>query len=413
MGTLCSKDTTTDTTTISTAPHTPKLRTTPDSTTTPTCAPPIRAAFDVGSGATKFAVAAVDSSTDCLPLGGASSSVTLVGPILTEDNREVLLKHALVNGRISDKALQECYATLQEYVQRALQKGATELIGVATAVFREASNGQEFLNKVRTELGIHIFIASQRFEGTLGYRTATHAARDTKERHVRRTPSKKRGRARQLNVLAWDSGGASFQITRGDGSMYGGAVGSSTVLQMMMNLQGKLFTGRTIKSANPATLNDCERLHKELMSTHMPRIEDWLAAVMDGGVASGMRVVAIGGDTCAFRMCDIATGNSTFSASDVWEAIEHFVGMDDDMLRELSFLQPEMLLPKLVLIYTVMRHVGIVEAEYHRTTGSTLGLLSTTMEDIQKEMTVDAKNREDDDRMTDDRCEGIEKVIRF
>ena len=177
-------------------------------------------------------------------------------------------------------------------------------------------------------------------------------------------------------------------------------MGSSTALSMMMQLQGRAFHGggdiSTVPSANPCTLLDCERLSKVLLSHHLPKVtEEWLTDLSDSGIASGTRVVAIGGDTCAFNMCQIATGgNRIFSSVDVWDAIVNHAGMDDDMLRELSFPQPEMLLPKLVLVYTVMVHVGMSEVEYHPTTGSTLGLLSTKMVDIVRERELDEKKRE-------------------
>ena len=362
------------------------INTSPSTTpTTPTTATRtvVRAAFDVGSGATKFAVATV-------------SSDLRVGLIRTEDNREVLLKHSMVNQILPPSALTKCFRTLSEYVERAKDCGAEEYVGVATAVFREAKNGPEFLDKVRAELGINIFVASQLFEGRLGYRTALIASNSTKEKHRQRTPTKRK----QRQVLSWDSGGGSFQIANSCGGMYGGRVGSSTALSLMMQLQGRAFHGdgetSTVPSANPCTLLDCERLSHVLLSHHLPKVtEGWLRDLSDSGIASGTRVVAIGGDTCAFNMCQIATGgHRIFSSVDVWDAIVNHVGMDDDMLRELSFPQPEMLLPKLVLVYTVMVHVGMSEVEYHPTTGSTLGLLSTEMVDIVRERERDQKNRE-------------------
>ena len=350
----------------------------------------IRAAFDVGSGATKVAIATIETTTTTID--GLPSSFVNVGNILYEDNREVLLRHSLTNDNILPKAAtDQCFQVLAEFVATAKQLGATEFVGVATAVFREALNGADFLHQIRQELGIHIFIASQVFEGQIGYKTANAASVSTSKSHRQRTPSK----TRQREVLSWDSGGGSFQIANSKGDMYGGAVGSSTCLQIMMELQGRAFRHRhgtalslsssRLPSANPCTIEDCSRLHDELISKHMPVLTEWLKTRMDGGVASGLRVVAIGGNTCAFKMCEVAIGRSIFSAEDVWEAIEDHVGMDDEMLLELSFLQPEMLLPKLVLIYTVMKHTGIFEIEYHATTGSTLGLLSTAFGIIENE----------------------------
>jgi hypothetical protein len=352
----------------------------------------IRAAFDVGSGSTKVLVGTVEGSS-------SHPNHQTVSKVLLEQQKEVLLRHALTRGKmLPTTATDQCFQVLEEFVRMAKDLGATEFVGVATAVFREANNGEHFLERVRTELGIPIFIASQVFEGRIGYSTAVHAARGTREQHIQRTPSKRRGPSRE--VLSWDSGGGSFQISNAQGFMYGGQVGSSSSLQIMMDLQGKTFqqatkaSGIHIPSANPCTIHHCHELHNRLMSRYMPQMDTWLQEIMNGGVASGLRVVAIGGDTCAFRMCELAIGHHTFGIDDVWEAIEQHAGMDDVMLAELSFEQPEMLLPKLVLVYTVMKHTGIAEVEYHMTTGSTLGLLSISSEEIERHKRSDEQQND-------------------
>ena len=195
MGSTCSKDDSIDETITALPPPTNQeppvtpirasktsINTQPSTTPTPnptTTRSVVRAAFDVGSGATKFAVATV-------------SSDLRVGLIRTKDNREVLLKHSMVDQIIPTSALAKCFDTLSEYVDRAKDCGAEEYVGVATAVFREAKNGEEFLDKVRAKLGITIFVASQLFEGRLGYRTALIASNSTKEKHRQRTPTKRK-----------------------------------------------------------------------------------------------------------------------------------------------------------------------------------------------------------------------------
>ena len=368
----------------------------------------VRAAFDIGSGATKVLVARVDRAT----------LAVVSRPPLYQGYREVLLRHALTaDGELPAAALNQCLQVLREFVAEANALGASERVAVATAVFREARNGGAFLDRVRAELGIRVVVASQRFEGTLGYRTAVQAASATSRQHALASPSVRRRHSLgslQRAIVSWDSGGGSFQITNAAGDMYGGPVGSSTSLQIMMRLQGRAFVdrgsqvekggvpqamARRLPSANPCTIAHCTHLQTHLLaqagddgdagsetksgrasSPLLPAVAGWLSEALGGTAA---RVVAIGGDTCAFRMAEMATGQSVFGPQDVWEAVEHHAGMDDGDLAALGFPQPEMLLPKLVLVHTVMVHTGMSRVEYHPTIGSTLGLLATPWSELK------------------------------
>lgn len=348
-----------------------------------------RAAFDVGSGATKIAIAqcvpnkSLNAGTDeGTSPGSGIQSYNVCMPLLHEDYQEVLLRHSLnPEGFIAQETLDRCYRVLSGYAQKAREIGCSEMFGIATAVFRDSKNGQDFLDKVSRNLGIQIDIVSQALEGKIGYRTAVTASLSTSQRFISRSPSKSRG---SREVIAWDSGGGSFQITSSKGDMYGGQVGSSTALKIMMeNVQGRKFSGSSHCSCNPCSIQDCVGLKNYLELNCMPPVANWLAQMVKGGAASGLRVVSIGGSTCAFCMAQLATECDVFGPHDVWEAIELLTGHDDESLTVLGFPQPEMLLPKLVLVYTVMQWVRFHEVEYVATTGSTLGLLATPMEELR------------------------------
>jgi hypothetical protein len=353
----------------------------------------VRAAFDVGSGATKIAVGRCTQipgdGNDGNGKNGRFASYAVRLPLLHQDYREVLLRHSLTHdGLLAEATLEKCFRVLSGYVKACRAHGCRphDMFGIATAVFREARNGQAFLDKVACELGVEIRIVSQALEGRIGYRTALNAARGSSARHEARSPAKRRGPRR---VIAWDLGGGSFQITDGRGNMYGGQVGSSTALQLMVeHVQGRAFTGRGDSSCNPCSMDECRGLRDHLRAHCMPPVADWLVRATEGGAAAGHRVVSIGGSTCAFRMAELATGEAVFGAREIWAAIEHLVGHDDASLAVLGFPQPGMLLPKLVLIYTVMQWATLHEIEYVATTGSTLGLLATSVAELEEDAAV-------------------------
>jgi len=256
----------------------------------------VRAAFDIGSSATKMAVARV-----ALPRAGDPAATPgRVLEVLFSEQEEVLVRHAL--GRSADGTLDGAIVDaladqLSAYRRAAEALGASQFGGVATAVFREARNGDAVLRaRVRGALGIDARVVSQAYEGRLGFLSAaaalqTAAARETATlaRRRRRAPpasaaasaafaplSPCRGGSASgglerlaaaaadvarggaaCGVLSWDSGGGSFQIAAADGTVFGRHEGESTALKRLVELQGRAFGGAR-PTANPATLGDCE-----------------------------------------------------------------------------------------------------------------------------------------------------------
>lgn len=314
---------------------------------TPLSAEQIRAAFDVGSGQTKMTVAVVDEAT------GRPQKV------LHEEEVVVLVGHDFKKsktGMLSEAILAELRTVLERYRTIAVGLGAEELAGVATAAFRESKNGGDFIQKLKSEFGIDLKLISQAEEGRLGFLTAVAASGKQASR-----------------VIAWDSGGASFQIsTEGKSGLdvYEGPWGASKVLAAVVEkVQGKDFT--VVHTANPASLTDLKALHTLIQKSLKPASTTLQAQLkrLKG------EVVAIGGPFCPFQMVNLAIGSQTFTKEQVWKAIEELAGKTDQELAR--FPEPEMFLPRLTLIHAVMEHFGISRVHYVKTVGSTMGILMT------------------------------------
>ncbi|KAK3262620.1 hypothetical protein CYMTET_28534 [Cymbomonas tetramitiformis] len=153
----------------------------------------ILAALDVGSGASKLEVAKVD--TTIIPW-------TVVGESLFAKEQELKLASDLKsseNNTISAHIIDRLFEVLKNFKKVASDLGATEISAAATAVFRLADNAPEVLKRIQSELGIRVRVISQEEEGEIGFLTA--ATQFSCE-------------APDLgNLVAWDSGGASFQLT--------------------------------------------------------------------------------------------------------------------------------------------------------------------------------------------------------
>jgi exopolyphosphatase/guanosine-5'-triphosphate,3'-diphosphate pyrophosphatase len=165
-----------------------------------------RAVIDMGSGTTKLLVAEVDST------------LRVLRSSLYDEEREVFLAHDLSKQReklkiaagssvpLSEEIQKDAIATVSSYVAIAKKYGVKreDITGFATAVFREASNATEVLQRIKKETGVSIAVISQQREGEVGFYTAkamvplVHPELSSME---------------DKNLCVWDSGGASFQLT--------------------------------------------------------------------------------------------------------------------------------------------------------------------------------------------------------
>lgn len=303
-----------------------------------------RAAIDIGSGSTKLCVALVDKET------GRTNQ------ILFGEEFPILVGHNLKernDGTLGDKILLDVENQVRKYRDLAFQLGAEKVSGVATAVFRESTNGRAFIDRISRDLGVDLRVISQQEEGNIGFLTAVAASEKDSN-----------------DVIAWDSGGASFQISYRDGeelAVYQGPWGGSKVLaEMVSTVQGREFTSTS--SANPATIDDVKALC-EIIKQALPPISSGLQdkiLELDGSV------VAIGGGTSIFDMVKIALGKNIFDKAEVWSVIESLAGKTDQELSD--FPAKTMLMPKLALLYSIMDHFGINSVQNCHAIGSTFGM---------------------------------------
>ena len=115
-----------------------------------------RAAFDLGSGATKLSVADVNFQEGSLPLAKEVVLSRKVDILLTED-----LERNNETSTFSEAILDVVEATLCQFKAEAEAQGTEQYAGVATAAFRKAKNGQQFLDRIFNKLGIRFYIISQ------------------------------------------------------------------------------------------------------------------------------------------------------------------------------------------------------------------------------------------------------------
>lgn len=162
----------------------------------------VKAAFDLGSGDFKLCV--VDASNGNLKI--------LLQKVITVN----LGTDCNVNkGTLSETVQIKALEALKELQSEAKRVGATSFCGVATAVFRNASNGQDLLKRLQETNQIPLRIITQEEEGRLGFLTGAAIF----------------SQIPQEELLLLDIGSSSVQITANNAT-YGADIGTSRIPQI-------------------------------------------------------------------------------------------------------------------------------------------------------------------------------------
>lgn len=314
-----------------------------------------RAAFDVGSAACKIVVADVDLHAGSFPNITETVYSDRVPLQLSDDL-------AMSEGStFSEAMLRQLREVLYEFKHRAAQHGAEQYSGVATAAFRKASNGPAFLLQLRDE-GLPLRLISQDREAFLGFLTANHHCPDVAA----------------YDLVSWDCGGGSFQITAEVPPAWESwmkSMGTSVAKTLLLTkVQGK----GVADSPNPVALSDAQALAKEL-KVILGEPPEWLTSKI---VAPGVHFAAIGGETSMFRLASELVESRVITKVQLLEAVENLCGKSDLQLRLMEDVpaamnQPQLVIPKLVLLYSVLNALDCDEVTFYNANGNTPGILMT------------------------------------
>ncbi len=147
----------------------------------------IRAAIDIGSGATNLKVAKVDPQTNKIVSILYDKSIPVPYQKHLEQSSDQTFDHEVMNQGIRTiKALKEIADSYH----------VKKVIAVATAAFRKAENAEQFAQEIEQKTGVQVRIINQDEEGILAFRGAL-AVKSIQPEHA----------------ITWDIGGGSMQFT--------------------------------------------------------------------------------------------------------------------------------------------------------------------------------------------------------
>ena len=350
-----------------------------------------RAAFDIGSGASKVLVADVDPKTGAL-----------VGKPLFQAEKPCAFKadaQAQADGSLSNDIKAKGLDIIGSLAAKACAVGATEACGIATEVFRTAPNGMDFLKEVEEATGVPMVILSQADEARLGLATA-EALMGASSGH---------SRSNKYDA-AWDSGGGSFQISTrsaetADGRPIGkakmrtyvGKLGTSPAYERLITRVRKQKFDASVELArqtNPVIAKEAEALVLVLKTELPSPPPEWLigAEVVAIGAFNSIfavtlrarRLLVIGGAAAEATITtpgkEGTSADGSFTLEEAKEALSAVSGLSDNALMDVSghgedAEGPHLVAPKISLLVAVASHLKISRVHYRRATGGCAGLM--------------------------------------
>ncbi len=293
----------------------------------------VRAAIDIGSGATKLKVAEVNVKT------GKIERV-LVNESFAVQYQEGLEKSA--KNMFEDELMKTGLEALKKSQKLAKKHGAEKVVAVATASFRRAANVQDFIHRIERETGIKVHIIDQELEGALGFKAAIA----------------------QLNVdpetiVVWDIGGGSFQFStldaKGDVVVHRG-LDASIPFKNYVIKQIQKKDPDVVTTPNP--LSQKELNEAESQARKLSKKVDSLFKKKIG--SPNTKVVGIG-NIFAYGIHPLVGKKTSFTLKELSQKVQHLKGKTDKDLGEDDFVNVAVTNPVLVLGF--MQSLGITEMD--------------------------------------------------
>lgn len=318
------------------------------------------AAYDIGSGGTKYTGAIVNVCDLTIEQVFSQGSIPVAyrQDLLESTNNEFsdLIQEMGLNALSKAKGQIELdfhtkVATNYENKGIAIDKDIQHY-GVATAAFREAKNGDAVAAQFEMKLDMSINIISQEEEGILGYYSALTKIDQSLD-------AKK--------PVVWDIGGGSLQITYKDGSGQFHVLQEDLASQTFQTLvTEQLFGKGPSESPNPMNQADVQgaiELAKQNLEFHSGTLE-----IVAKQIEMGAPILAIGTvhNNSILPACKIAgihPNEGFYTKEDVYHAISFLTGKTDDEIMHLVSIPKKDFaknqVTNLILVYAVMDMMGI------------------------------------------------------
>lgn len=309
------------------------------------------AAYDIGSGGTKFMGALLNVET------------MTIDQIFSQGSFPVAYRQDLYQSETNEfsdliqelgiQALQAAKKQIEhDYVAGDFQYGEIQHFAIATAAFREAKNGELVASYFEDKLDFPVNIISQEEEGKLAYYSASSQLDPAKLEHP---------------PIVWDIGGGSMQLTYKDQfdhfHIMEGQVASQTFQSLISET---LLHKEPTASPNPMTESDVEAAI-DLAKAHL-LFDPTITAIIKQQVTDHAPIIAVGSvhNFTIQPLCNLAgthSGDHYYTKDDVYLAINLLTDKRDEQIQKLMSLAnadfAKNQLTNLILVYAMMDIMGI------------------------------------------------------
>jgi exopolyphosphatase/guanosine-5'-triphosphate,3'-diphosphate pyrophosphatase len=292
----------------------------------------VRAAIDIGSGATKLRVAEVNTKTQKI------EKILVNKTIAVPYQEELELSH---NNTFNEKVIKEGLDALKESKKIANEYQAQKIVAIATASFRKADNAQAFIDQIKKETGIDVYVIDQDLEGKLAFEAVKSDANVPPQ-----------------NLVVWDIGGGSLQLTTMDNEGNINVYRSLEASVPFKNYIIKNIQDRNIKQYNtPNPMNYKEMSQAEQQAR---KIASKVNQVFRDKILNQKSVVVGVGNIFSYRI-EPMLNKSSFTIEDLKNAVSKLEGQGDKEVGNDSFSNVGVSNPILILGY--MQELGIDHME--------------------------------------------------
>ncbi|HXI01855.1 MAG TPA: Ppx/GppA phosphatase family protein, partial [Candidatus Saccharimonadales bacterium] len=213
------------------------------------------AAIDLGSNSIHMVIAEANRSGGFQVLDGEKDMVRLGAGTLSR-------------GRLSATVMHRAVEVLKDYQRLAERHKVDKVVAVATSAIREASNGEDLLERIGREVGIYVRPISGEDEARFIYKAACNSI------HLE-----------DRQVLVLDMGGGSLEVALGKGP---------DVLYAASEKLGVLRMTERFVTADPLPAEDELAIQAHVLETMAPHVEKIVSAGFDCAVGTSGTILALG-----------------------------------------------------------------------------------------------------------------------
>jgi len=239
--------------------------------------------------------------------------------------------------RLSDDAMDRSIDALRKFKDLAIDYGASEIKAIATSAVRDALNKDEFITRVKEELGMEINVISGEKEAELGFAGVIYG-----------------NMSKSQDILVIDIGGGSTEFIIG--------VGNEIKYRTSIDVGAVRMTDKHI-STDPISDDEFNNLAQDIEKI----LRDVIVKIKEYNIEE---VFGIGGTVTTLAAIDQnldmydrnKVHNYKLKTYEIEDMIDRFKSLNNDARKKIRGLQPkraDIILAGSIILYEILKALGV------------------------------------------------------